>query len=92
MAMLDYRAAGLEKCRKRFRKVVDEVLKLRKSSTMEQLIRQQNHAEREARSAGMCLLNLDHLKGLGMEMSPEEALDQGFYLPVVDISVLANLK
>jgi hypothetical protein len=61
-------------------------------TVIEQRIRQQNSAERMARSAGMCLLNLDHLKRLGMEVSPEEALDQGFFLPAVDDIVLSSLK
>ncbi len=90
--MLDSRAIELGAHSKRFKGFALESALGWKSTILEQQIGQDNTAERSARSAGMCLVSLEFLRSLGIDMSSEEAVDHSFLLPVIDDCVLTHLK
>ena len=92
MSMLDYHTAEVAANCKRFKTFVADICKQRTLAVVEQQVKQASRAEREARTSGMCLLSLEHLKQLGIDMPTDEVIDQGFFLPCVDDCVLSNLK
>mmetsp|Transcript_20910 Transcript_20910/g.57540 ORF Transcript_20910/g.57540 Transcript_20910/m.57540 type:complete len:484 (+) Transcript_20910:130-1581(+) len=91
LALLEARQFEKQVYKKKLAAICSETSQSRAVTRMAHSVKEANRGERSSKMAGMRVVSIDSLQQQGLEISEEEAIDQGLYLPIIGDAVLAYL-